>query len=81
MGVAGMFNNKFRVILIAALLSGATGLVQAVERLMPFVPASTGPGDVATTISDVKGRLTGAGFDVAGEYSPYESTTITDSDF
>jgi len=39
MEVAGMFNNKFRVILIAALLSGATG-----------------PGDVATTISDVKDR-------------------------
>jgi hypothetical protein len=76
MEVVGMFIDRLRVVLIAGLLLSATSLVQASEKLMPFVLASTGSGDVATTVTDVKGKLTAAGFEVAGEYTPYDNATI-----
>jgi len=71
-----MFIKKFRVVLIAGLLLSAASLVQASEKMMPFVLASTGSGDVAATVSDVKEKLTGAGFEVVGEYTPYDNATI-----
>jgi hypothetical protein len=42
----------------------------------PFVLASTSGGDVASVSADVKGKLTGAGFEVVGEYSPYSGANI-----
>jgi len=71
-----MFINKFRAVLVVGLLLCSTSAVQAAEKLMPFGLASAGSGDVAATVSDVKGKLTDAGFELAGEYSPYDSATI-----
>ncbi|MFV1972234.1 MAG: hypothetical protein ACC648_00825 [Thiohalobacterales bacterium] len=48
----------------------------AEEILMPFVLASKSGGDVASVSADVKGKLTGAGFQVVGEYSPYSGANI-----
>ncbi len=52
------------------------GSALAEEILMPFVLASSSGGDVASVSADVKGKLTGAGFQVVGEYSPYSDANI-----
>jgi hypothetical protein len=46
------------------------------EVLMPFVLAFKTTGDVNTVAGDVKGKLTGAGFEVVGEYSPFAGTHV-----
>jgi hypothetical protein len=46
------------------------------DILMPFVLAGTSSGDVASVSSEVKSKLTGAGFEVVGEYSPYEGANV-----
>lgn len=46
------------------------------DVLMPFVLAGTSSGDVASVSSEVKSKLTGAGFQVVGEYSPYAGANI-----
>jgi hypothetical protein len=50
--------------------------VTADEVLMPFVLASTSSGEVAAVTSEVKSKLTGSGFDVVGEYSPYDGAHV-----
>ncbi len=52
------------------------GSALAEDVLMPFVLASKASGDVNAVASEVKGKLTGAGFEVAGEYSPYSGAHI-----
>ena len=50
--------------------------VMADEALMPFVLASTSSGEIASVTSDVKSKLTGSGFKIVGEYSPYDGAHI-----
>jgi len=50
--------------------------VMADEVLMPFVLASTSSGEIAFVTSDVKSKLTGSGFEIVGEYSPYDGAHI-----
>jgi hypothetical protein len=52
------------------------GSALAEDILMPFVLAGTSSGDVATVSSEVKSKLTGTGFEVVGEYSPYADADI-----
>lgn len=52
------------------------GITFADELLKPFILASTSSGDVSTTVTDIKAKLTDAGFEVVGEYSPYENAMI-----
>jgi hypothetical protein len=59
--------------LLTLLLS--TGL-QAAEMIKPFVLANSQGADMATAISTAKQKLTGAGFEIVGEYSPYDNATI-----
>jgi len=54
----------------------SAGSVLAAEILMPFVLASTSSGDVKSVAAEVKSKLTGAGFEIAGEYSPYSGADI-----
>ena len=44
--------------------------------LKPFVLGSRASGDVAQKVEATKAALTGAGFSVAGSYSPYANTTV-----
>jgi hypothetical protein len=46
------------------------------SKLKPFMLASKGPGDMAKTVAEAKTKLTSAGFEVVGEYSPYTGTTV-----
>ena len=54
----------------------SAGSALADDILMPFVLASTSSGDVATVSGEVKSKLTGAGFEVVGEYAPYDGANI-----
>jgi hypothetical protein len=45
-------------------------------RHKPFVLASKGAGDVEQVAADVKAKLTGAGFTVAGSYAPYPGAVV-----
>lgn len=48
----------------------------AEEQIKPFILASNGAGDMAATVADVTAKLTGAGFEIVGTYSPYPTATI-----
>ena len=44
--------------------------------LMPFVLAGTTNGDINSVSTEVKSKVTAAGFEVVGEYSPYADANI-----
>lgn len=71
-----MFIRTLRGALLAGLLLCSVGGVLAAEKMKPFVLASKASGDVAAVVSDVKSKLSSAGFELVGEYSPYSSATI-----
>ena len=54
----------------------SVGGAMAADVLQPFVLAYKTTGDVSSVASDVKKKLTGAGFEIAGEYSPYAGADI-----
>ncbi|TDY01688.1 hypothetical protein [Thiohalophilus thiocyanatoxydans] len=60
--------------LLALLLS--TGAVQAEEKIKPFVQAESQGAGMAEAVSTAKQALRDAGFEVVGEYSPYDNATI-----
>ncbi|MCK5479688.1 MAG: hypothetical protein KAJ06_01030, partial [Gammaproteobacteria bacterium] len=43
---------------------------------MPFVLAGTTNGDINSVSTEVKSKVTAAGFEVVGEYSPYADANI-----
>ncbi len=64
-------------VLLSALLMLASAGVQAADAMLkPFVLASKGAGTVAEKSLQVKSALSGAGFTVVGEYSPYAGANI-----
>lgn len=54
----------------------SAGSALAGDILMPFVLAGTSSGDVNTVAGEVKSKVTAAGFEVVGEYSPYDDADI-----
>lgn len=65
-----------KTLLTGILFIFSMGSALAEEILMPFVLASTSGGDVASASADVKSKLSGAGFEVVGEYSPYAGANV-----
>lgn len=66
----------FRTLVLSLLALSFSLPALADGKMMPFVLASKGGGDAAAIVADVKGKLSAAGFDVVGEYSPYDTVTI-----
>ncbi|MEE9343390.1 MAG: hypothetical protein V3V12_07155 [Gammaproteobacteria bacterium] len=64
-----------KLVLSGALLALSLGNVSA-EVLKPFVLGSKTTGDIQSVANDVKGKVTGAGFEVVGTYSPYDGAVI-----
>jgi hypothetical protein len=63
--------------LAAGVLSLAhAGLVRADEHFKPFVLASRGPGDFDAKVAAVKDALAEGGFELLGEYVPYDRTFV-----
>lgn len=67
---------KTRLFLTAALLLLLIGAVQAAEGIKPFFLAGVQNGDMTSVVSATKQKLTTAGFEVVGQYSPYADVTI-----
>ena len=60
----------------AAILSVASMAAQAAGEMLPFVLGSSSGGEVAEKIDNVKKALQNNGFEIAGEYSPYNDAHI-----
>ena len=74
-----MKNSAVRSFLTAALMAVTIfGLsaVQAEVYLKPFINATNAPGDLAATLAKTKSALTGGGFEIAGEYSPWAGAHV-----
>lgn len=65
-----------KVLLSGLLFFCAATAFAADVKIKPLVLAETAAGDLNTKISEVKGKLQKAGFEVAGEYSPYANSHI-----
>ncbi len=61
-------------------IAGLVTLVAAgnalAERVQPFILASSGPGDFASTVTATWDKLTDAGFTVEGTHKPYKGAEI-----
>jgi len=66
--------RKTLIPVFALMLSAGNALAD--DILMPFVFAGNKSGDVASVAADVKSKLKGAGFEIVGEYSPYDGADI-----
>ncbi len=72
-----MYSNKILKSALAAMLFMIMAVsVQAADMLKPYVLASSGAGDVAKVTDEVKAKLTGAGFEIVGSYSPFDGSNI-----
>ncbi|BDG04462.1 hypothetical protein [Anaeromyxobacter oryzae] len=62
----------------AAALVAAAGAATAADapRLKPFVLASRGAGEVPAAAAAVKAKLSAAGFELVGEYAPYDGAVV-----
>ncbi len=60
----------------AAVLGLASIAAQAAGEMKPFILGSTTTGGVSDHTADVKKSLTDNGFEVVGEYSPYDTAHI-----
>ena len=68
--------NIARNLAIAGLITLTTTGNALAERVQPFILASSGPGDFASTVSSTKDRISGAGFEIVGTHAPYAGAEI-----
>lgn len=66
--------RRFTALAVLAMLAAVPA--RAEEYLKPFVLAETRTGDPAAVVSEVEEKLTQAGFEIAGRYSPYPEATV-----
>jgi hypothetical protein len=71
-----MLKTFSKYLLSGALLALAFGNAFADDVLKPFVLGYKTNGDVQAVAEEVKGKVTGAGFEVVGSYSPYDGAVI-----
>lgn len=70
-----------RILALAAAFAVAVGLLvpaapASASALKPFILASESDTGLSAATADVKARLTGGGFEIVGEHSPYADTTL-----
>jgi len=66
-----------KALLALALLTFTVAVQAASEKYKPFVLAEVVKGtDLATLQTSVEKKLTGAGFEIAGSYSPYKGAVV-----
>ncbi len=68
--------TTIRTILSAAIVTAVIGTANADGDLKPFIMGDSAGSDMASAVSSAKEKLTAAGFEIAGEYSPYDTATI-----
>lgn len=69
-------NKTVRALIGSILCVGYMSVSIAAEKLKPFVLASEAAGDVASVTSATISKLTGAGFQVVGEYDPVSGAHV-----
>ncbi|HHJ35639.1 MAG TPA: hypothetical protein ENJ87_07725 [Gammaproteobacteria bacterium] len=69
-------NTKVLAVTAAAVISMASMVANAAGEMKPFILGSTTTGSVGDQVAGVKKSLTDNGFEVVGEYSPYETAHI-----
>jgi len=67
-------NIKYFILGLAFFVSSQT--LYAETLIKTYILAETKTGDIATVITDTKSKLSNAGFQIVGEYSPYPDATI-----
>ncbi len=68
--------SKWLALVAAAAMAAVSVTAHAEKEMKPFILGSAGSGDVASKAADVKAALENNGFEIAGEYSPYEGAQI-----
>lgn len=71
-----MFPSLKKVCLAGAIFFAAAGTSVAADTLKPFTLAYTTAGDIQQVADEVKQKISGAGFEVVGSYSPYEGALV-----
>jgi hypothetical protein len=70
-------NKKWPALIAVALLSASSTVFGADVEMKPFILGSTSTGsDIAAKAADVKKALTANGFQVVGEYMPYDTADV-----
>lgn len=65
-----------KALLAFAIIAFTVSVQAASEKYRPFVLAEITKGDVAAVQKSVEKKLTAAGFDIVGTYSPYKNAVI-----
>jgi hypothetical protein len=65
-----------KYLLLGISLMYAFSVMAADKEFKTFIMAEKKAGDVAAIVAETKAKLTKAGFEVVGEYSPYDTATI-----
>ena len=68
--------STFKKMLMAGLMFFTATAVMAAGALKPFVLGYTTKGDINAVAEEVKGKITDAGFEIVGSYSPYDGALI-----
>ncbi len=68
--------SKWLASVVATVLGFAAVVAQAEAEMKPFILGSTSGGAVADKVADVKKSLQDNGFEIAGDYSPYDTAHI-----
>ncbi len=69
-------NTTMLSVAAAAIISVSSMVANAAGEMKPFILGSTAAGTITEKAADVKQSLTNNGFEVVGEYSPYETAHI-----
>ena len=67
--------KKIRFITLSMALLAA-GIAHAENKIKPFIMGDSQGSDMASSVAAVKQKLAAGGFEVAGEYAPYDTATI-----
>ncbi len=71
-----MISALKKAVASGVLLACSVNVSFANEPLKPFVLAYKTDGQIEQVAADVKDKLTGAGFEIAGSYSPYDNAMV-----
>lgn len=63
------------LLVLAGAVLGMTA-ISASNTMKPFILAKRGQADFAATVTETRDKLKASGFEVVGEYSPYDGATI-----
>ncbi|MDX1810487.1 MAG: hypothetical protein R3240_00945, partial [Gammaproteobacteria bacterium] len=71
-----MSRQKYSLAVLLLMLLFFSSFAHAAVYLKPFILASTATGSMDEQVAQVKQTLQAGGFEIAGEYSPYDNAYI-----